>query len=118
MAHVQICNGVGTLVHSATMEAMDWNMEEEESNMYVDNQQELSGLEDNARRNHCSEGNAQNTQDNQVQSCSNMLTMETIRPEKNKYYSLQIFKFGSLSASSSSASLNDSVPLLDDEDSM
>ena len=97
------------------MEAMDWNMEEEESNMYVDNQQELSGLSDNASRNLYSEGNAQNTQ---VQWCSNMLTMETIRPEKNKYYSLQIFKFGSLSASSSSSSLNDSVPLLDDEDSM
>ena len=100
------------------MEAMDWNMEEEESNMYVDNQQELSGLADNDSRNHWSEVNAQNTQDNQVQSCSNMVTMETIRPEKNKYYSLQIFKFGSLSASSSSSSLNDSVPLLDDEDSM
>ena len=97
------------------MEALDWNMEEDESNMYVNNQQELSSLEDNDSRNRCSEVNAQ---DNQVQSCSNMLTMETIRPEKNKYYSLQIFKFGSLSASSSSSSLNDSVPLLDDEDSM
>ena len=100
------------------MEALDWNMEEEESNMYVDNQQEISSLEYNDSRNRYSEVNAQNAQDNQVQSCSNMLTMETIRPEKNKYYSLQIFKFGSLSASSSSSSLNDSVPLLDDEDSV
>ena len=115
---VQICDGVGTLVNAGTMEALDWNMEEE-SLEYLDNniirqQQELTSLEDIPSR----EIIAHNTQDSQVQPFSSMLTMETIRPEKKKYYSLQIFKFGSISISSSCSSLDDSVPLLDDEDSM
>ena len=108
------------MVHSATMEALDWNMEEmEETQMYVDNsvsrqQQEIPNLENNESR----ETFAQDTEDNQVQPCSSMLNMETIRPEKKRFCSLQIFRFGSISNSSSCSSLDDSVPLLDDEDYM
>ena len=125
-------------MHSATMaditmDAMDWNIEEEEPQFYVDNhvtnqQHGLSSLEENGNSNSCTETIAQNqTKSNtaqaqedadlvRVQPCSSMFTIETPRPEKKKYYSLQIFKFGSISSSSSS--LNDSVPLLDDTDIM
>ena len=102
------------------MEALDWNMEEEEeTQMYVDNnvsrqQQEIPNLEDDEGR----EIIAQDTEDNQVQPCSSMLTIETIRPEKKRFCSLQIFRFGSISASSSCSSLDDSVPLLDEEECM
>jgi hypothetical protein len=117
------------------MEMEDLNMEEEEPQIYVDNhvtsqQQDMASLEHNGSRFFCTEPIAQTViksdnaqaQDNPdlatVEPCSSMITIETLRPEKKKYYSLQIFKFGSISISSSSSSLNDSVPLLDDTDIM
>ena len=99
-----------TIFNSLDKEALDWNEEErEEAQIYVDNEvtdnEELIAQDDNQKA-------------VIVQPCSSMLTMETIRPEKKKFYSLQVFNFGTMSNSSSSSSLADSVPLLDDSDTM
>ena len=55
---------------------------------------------------------------NRVHPCTSLVSMQPIRPDKKKYYSLQIFQFGSISAASSNSSLEDSVPLLDDSDTL
>ena len=110
------------------MDAIDWNMEEEEPQFYVDNHvtslhQDMSsftntGIDIIAQNQIKSNDNQaqDNTDSGRFQPCSSMFTIETPRPEKKRYRSLQIFKFGSISSSSSS--ITDSVPLLDDVDSM
>ena len=101
-----MCDGIGTLLHSATIEDIGWNIDQEENSKKTNQ----AAAEDNRIRVKKSE-----EEDDQpkVHPCSSMIAMETIRPEKKKFCSLQIFRFGSISASSSNSSLDDSIPLLE-----